>query len=321
MKAFLTGATGFLGRNLVELLQAKGWELHAYVRESSDTSGLKNINFIRGDLFHEADKLLPKNLDALFHIAGDTNQWYKNNQRQYRVNVDLTKSLVHAAIKNQTQKFILTSSVAAFGMHDSKITEKTPSNALSKGTNYHRTKFLGQQEVLKRSQDIHTVVLNPCSIMGKYDKQNWSQLFTLLQQDALPGIPNASSSYCYVGEVAKAHLSAFEKAASGEKFILGGPEHSFTEVIQRVQNLLGKDKSIPVLPRPLLLTLGFLQETLSRLTQKEPDLTLAKAKLITNRATGDSSKAVKELGYNDSVPLETMLQECFEWLKQENLLQ
>jgi dihydroflavonol-4-reductase len=317
MRAFLTGATGFLGRHLCEILRDEGWEIYAYKRASSKTQGLNFANFVEGDLFTDAEKILPDNLDAIFHIAGDTNLWKPNNKRQYRVNVELTKALIDAAIKKGVPRFIHTSSIAAFGMQTGLIDESTMSNAETKGTNYHLTKYLGQQEVLKRKDEIHVAILNPCSIMGKYDEHNWSQLFTLIQQDSLPGIPNASSSYCYVREVAKAHLTAFHKAPNGEKYILGGPHHTFQEVTERIGKMLKKDKKVPVIPAPLLYGLGVLQESLSYLTKKEPDMTLAKAKLITNHALGDSSKAVKELGYDHKIPLDKMLQECFDWLKEE----
>ena len=117
---------------------------------------------------------MPEEVDAVFHLAGDTSTWSKNNDRQYRINVEGTVNMLDAAVEKKARRFIYTSSISAFGFHDGPVSEETVSTAMQSGVNYHKTKYLAEQEVKKRSGKLQTVVLNPCNVIGPYDRINWA---------------------------------------------------------------------------------------------------------------------------------------------------
>ena len=89
--AFVTGATGFVGLNLVQQLMVQGWDVTALHRASSDLSFLKRFNprLAIGEITAPDSLLLaiPQGCDTVFHVAGNTNMWRQRNAEQTRDNV------------------------------------------------------------------------------------------------------------------------------------------------------------------------------------------------------------------------------------------
>lgn len=326
MKAFVTGGTGFLGLNVIQQLLAKGWQVIAMHRPNSNISDLANLDvtLVEGSLTDpmSLQEIISNDLDAIFHIAGDTNMWSRNNDRQFQTNVVGTQNLVDVALQKKIGRFIHTSSISAYGFHDSVITELDKSKALESSVNYLKTKYLGEKVVKDAValQGLDAVVLNPCAIIGAYDRHNWSQLFTMIKNGKLPGIPSGEGSYCHVNEVAAAHIAAFEKGRSGENYILAGTDCAFLEVVTKIGKLVNKPTAKKTVPKWLLEIVGSVSGWMSLITNKEPTMTPEKATMVSKRVVASSVKAIMELGYVDNVSIDVMLEECFDWMKSERLI-
>ena len=84
--AFVTGGTGFIGINLVELLVNEGWDVTALHRSTSDLTYLKRfpIRLAEGSITDRESlgKAIPQGTDVVFHVAGDTNMWSRRNAQQ-----------------------------------------------------------------------------------------------------------------------------------------------------------------------------------------------------------------------------------------------
>ncbi len=192
--AFVTGGTGFVGRNLIEQLVANSWHVIALHRQTSGIAALQglNVQLAEGSITdpQSLQRAVPDKVDAVFHVAGNTNMWSLLNTRQTRENVDGTRNMVATAIKSRAGRFIHTSSIIAYGLHSERITEKTTSTAAGSRINYMRSKYLAEQEVLKGvDQGLDAVILNPANIIGPYDKRNWGGLIRQLHRGKLPGLP------------------------------------------------------------------------------------------------------------------------------------
>ncbi|WP_067515047.1 NAD-dependent epimerase/dehydratase family protein [Endozoicomonas ascidiicola] len=326
MKALVTGGSGFLGINLIKQLLDKHWEVIATHRASSNIKDLQalNVTLLEVDLESPSDlsAKIPEGLDAIFHVAGDTSLWAANNERQHRMNVTVTENLITAALEKRVKRFIHTSSISAYGFHQQTINESSPSSAITSGVNYLRTKYLGEMVVKKavKEHQLDAVILNPCAIIGPHDRQSWAQLFSMISNDTLPGVPPGEGSYCHVREVAAAHIAAFEQGKTGENYILGGVDCKFLEVVNTISRLMGKPERKRTIPAWALRLLGKVSDLGANITGKEPEITTEKAKLVSKRVVASSSKAVSELGYRNDVPINEMLEDCFDWLKQEQLV-
>lgn len=322
--AFVTGATGFLGTNLVRELIAQNWQVTAIKRPSSSTKYLKplNINLHLGDV-EDADSLrtaMPQGVNAVFHVAASTNLWSKHNQRQYRTNVEGTKNLLQVSLEKNAGRFIHTSSVAAYGIHEEDIIENSLSNALDTGINYHITKYLSEEEVKKSvTEGLDAVILNPAHIVGPYDLHNWVQIFKNVYRQSLPGIPPTLGSFTYAPEVAKAHIRAYEVGIRGENYLLGGVKASMLEFVNYIERFLDKPVSKKTTPPWFLHLATKFYQLGSLFTGKEPLLTPEKTTLLTHHVLCDDSKARRILDFK-AVPLETIVRETCSWLKKEDLL-
>ena len=113
MLAFVTGATGFIGLNLIEQLTAAGWNVVALHRQSSDLTYLQRFDVRRvvGDIADIAavERAMPEEVDAVFHTAADLSSWSRNNERQTRTNILGTHNVVATALKRGAKRFVHTS--------------------------------------------------------------------------------------------------------------------------------------------------------------------------------------------------------------------
>ncbi len=323
-RAFVTGATGFLGLNLVQLLVSKGWEVYALHRKSSNLKYLNQFSVkLKEGSVEEIGSLqaaIPEGVEAIFHVAASTNLWSRFNKQQYQTNVVGTQNMVKVAMDKQCGRFIHTSSIAAYGLNENAVTEESPSNALDSGINYYVTKYMSEQEVRKATQNgLDAVILNPAHIVGPYDTHNWVQIFKNVYHDTLPGVPPTQGSFTYAPEVAKAHLRAFEVGQVGTNYLLGGVKASMLEFVNAIQALMGKKLSQSTTPAWLLKMLTWGYQVGSLFSDKEPLLTPEKTKLLTHNVLCNDKKAQDQLSFKP-VPLQTIVENTYQWLQEEDQL-
>jgi len=317
-QAFVTGATGFLGVNLVNLLLQNGWQVTAIHRKPIVHPLLINkpISWVHASLDDVSSLKLamPKSGCTIFHLASDTTQWKRNYARQTKTNVVGTKNLLAVAQEAPVDCFVYTSSITAFGLPSGLITEETPSVAKASKSNYAKTKWQAEELVREaQTRGLKTVITNPCHIIGPWDTNNWIHLFKAVLEDNLPGIPPATGIFSWVDEVAKAHIAAAEKGKSGENYILGGPHHTMLNLVNEVQRQLGKPVSKKASPPWLLRGIEPLMRFRSLLDGKEPQLTPDKVLMLTHSLQADDSKARNELGYQHKT-LPEMVEKTLAWL-------
>ncbi len=322
--AFVTGATGFLGLNLVAELVAGGWRVVALHRAGSRLDDLARFPVERAvadvtDL-EALRRAMPEQPDAVFHVAGDTSVWSRERERQRRTNVEGTRQVVRVARERGARRLVHTSSIAAFGPQAGPLDERRPSTAPRSRVNYARTKWEAELEVRAGiARGLDAVLLNPANVVGPFDRSNWSRLFRLVREGALPGAMPGTASWCDARAVARAHLAAFERGRRGESYLLGGADASYAEVLALVGELVGRRPPARVLPAWVLRTVAAASEAASRVTGRAPDLTPDAVQLMVDMPTCDSGKAIRELGY-EPASLRAMFTACRDWLREERLL-
>jgi len=325
-KAFVTGGTGFIGINLLELLVQKNWDVTVLHRPSSDTRWIRQlpVHFTTGSItdLSSLEKAVPDDTDVIFHLAGDTNLWRGHNDRQRRVNVEGTANMVQIAGKKGVRVFIHTSSTSAWGtMSGKRVTEQLPQEGHASRVNYELTKWEGEQIVLEQAPDsMKVVILNPAAVTGPYDLKNWGRLFFALRDGKLPGTPDGIISVNHVREVAQAHLSAVDKGRDRERYILAGEDCRFSEFVAEIAHASGIESVPKRIPTPLLKFLASVQGVVAALRRTEPSLTPELVKIMTrSNLSFSSQKAIEELNYQ-IIPMKQSVRETYRWLKSEELL-
>jgi dihydroflavonol-4-reductase len=322
--AFVTGATGFVGLNLLQELHGAGWRVVACHRTGSNLRSLQRF----APELRVADVLdlpallaaMPEQVDAVFHLAASINFWRPRNTEQTLINVQGTRHVVEAALQRKARRFIHMSSLAAWGpAQGDVIDESTPSRAQAHPVNYFRTKWLAEQEVLGAvPRGLPACVLNPGNILGPSDTQTWARSFRMAKQRQLPFLPPGGGPFCHVQDVARATLAAVERGRVGERYVLGGVHASYRELFEAVCSLLGVPCP-PVAPTWLFTALAVLSDGWSRVSRNEPDLTPDMASVLGVDFDARSAKAERELGYQRQ-PFSKQVQDTFDWLRGEQLI-
>jgi dihydroflavonol-4-reductase len=319
--AFVTGATGFVGLNLVKELMIRGWDVTALHRPSSD---LKLLRRFRSKLavagLNDASSLqaaIPQGTDTVFHVAGNTNMWRGGNAEQTRDNVDGTRHVVEAALAKRVRRLVVTSSISAYGPVDGEITEETPSLAATSSVNYQRTKWQAQE--LARAavpKGLEVVIMQPGAIMGPYDIGTWSRLFLMVRDGKLPGVPPSLLTFTHVREVVGAHIVAADKGQNGGSYLLGGENRTMMELVREISALVGKPSPAKETSLGVLRVIAVVGDLASRFTGKAPPITPEMASLMSRRVSTTSAKAHSDLGYK-IVPLKEMVKDCYDWMAAE----
>jgi len=323
--ALVTGASGFVGNNLVRQLLQQGWQVSALCRHSSDLRDLPlpDLRICYGDL---TDRDSVRNAvsdrpDCIFHTAADTSVWSGHRQRQQQINVTGTRHVVEAAIRYQISRLVYTSSFATWGFQRHRFDETTAADTGAHWIHYIRSKSSARDIVLDavREQGLQAVILCPGHILGPHDRHNWARLFIMLAQQTLPGVPPGSGAFADVEEVAKAHVRAATVGQPGEQYLLGGAEVSYLALLQRAAQLLQVPAPQRTTPAWLLKSLARVLHWRSKITGSEPRITPEAAAMVTAHMHCDSSKAMRELDYRVT-ELDPLLRKTLDWLRQQDLL-
>jgi dihydroflavonol-4-reductase len=175
MRVFITGATGFIGANLLRLLLQQGYEVRALVRPTSRLDNLRglDVEIVKGDLNNPDLWQLMVGCQVLFHVAAHYSLWQCDRDQLYDHNVLGTRNVLGAARKANIERSVYTSSVAAIcvGMPPGTIVDETHQSPLDKLVgHYKKSKFLAEQEAWTAVEaGLDVVVVNPSSPIGSLD--------------------------------------------------------------------------------------------------------------------------------------------------------
>jgi dihydroflavonol-4-reductase len=323
--AFVTGATGFLGLNLVDALLDCNWHVVALHRKTSNVSRLRarGVDLAEGTLDDRTSltRAIPEHCDAVFHVAGNISLWSRNDVQQTKDNVEGTRNVAAAALAQKAKRFVHTSTVAVWGeQHDLPYDESATQHGTTSRINYQRSKALGELEIRKAiERGLDAVIMNPSHIVGRYDTEGWSKSIRLVAEGKLPGIPPGKGSFCDAGAVARAHVASVDRGRSGENYILGGADATYLELVTVIGELLGKKVGKSAVPIWLIALLSGLTRFGSLFTGRQPAVTKEMLAGLTHHEIVNCEKAVRELGY-EKVPLLKMVETALAWQVEEGIV-
>src|SRR5947209_4590211 len=230
MKTLVTGATGFVGSHVAQLLAAQGADLRLLVRASSNTGNLSDLKGERiiGDLrdFDSLKKAV-QGCEFVFHVAADYRLWVRDPEQMYRSNVEGTRAIIRAARECGVRRLIYTSSVATMGFTTTGhiASETSPVSIRDMVGHYKRSKFMAEQIAIEAGKNgVNVVVVNPTTPVGEQDIKPTptGRIIVDFLKRNFPAYVDTGLNVVDVKEVARGHLLAMEKAVPGERYILGG---------------------------------------------------------------------------------------------------
>lgn len=326
-KALVTGAAGFIGSNLVNVLLEEGISVRAMILPGEDTRNLKGLDVetVEGNVLDppSVDAAL-KGCDTLFHLAAIFSIWVRDRSVFYKVNLQGSRNVLWAAKRAEVEKIVYTSSIAGLGIKPGKqlSDETVPFNQYGQG-DYIITKHLSQEEALTFARDggLPLVVVNPCFPYGEGDVAPTPTGKIIL--DTANGMQimsfNAGLNIVDVRDVAKGHLLAAKHGKAGEMYILGNQNVTVHELLEMVAEVAELDVRFVKVPVQLARIAGVAFKKFADLTGIPPITTKDEVDYSKQYLFFDISKAREKLGYEPG-PVKDSLRRAIEWYRREGYI-
>ena len=325
--AFVTGATGLLGNNLVRLLVSRGVRVRALARSPEKAAkqfGDLPLETVVGDMRNVsafASRL--EGVDVIFHTAAFFRDNYKGGKHWkelYDANVAGTSDLLFCAHGARVRRFVHTSSVGVLTGRRGQLIDETMLRTAKDADDYYLSKILSDRAVeafLGKHADLWASMVLPGWMVGPGDLGPTSsgQLILDYLGGKLPGIPQATFSVVDARDVAEAHWRAASRGRRGERYLAAGRHMSMEElfrVLEQVSGVVGPRFRVPF---PLLFALAAANELWSGMTRKPALISMATARLMKNerdRARFNHEKSERELGLAFR-PVEETLRDTICW--------
>jgi len=310
-KVLVTGATGFLGKYVVEELVEHGYQVRAFGRNSQVGQSLEDssVSFFQGDLTKAEDLLEAcQEMDMVVHAGALSTVWGPWEDF-YQANVLGTKYVLEACRQTGIQRLVYVSSPSIYaaprdqlGIKESDAPEENNLN------NYIRSK-LASEKLFKDYADVPSIILRPRGLFGIGDTSILPRVINLSQKLGIPLIGDGRQlmDMTCVENVALAIRLAIEALeAKGEVYnITNGEPRAFRDLLEESLKGLGYPIKYRKLPASLLAgiasSLEFLYKSLN--LKGEPPLTRYTYYLLRYSQTLDISKAERELGYHPKISI------------------
>ncbi len=273
MKAYITGATGRLGRSVLEQVDA--------IPLVRTKSGLPNeivTNFSEASL-----KKILKDATHIIHLAGSVRTWDKNFLQE--ANVELTRRIVNASPPNC--HIVFAGSITVYGKELEQIPadEGTPTNPDS---DYSRTKLEAEQ--LVRTKKKHTILR--LGVLYGPQFEDYFMVLHMIEKHKMKIFGDGSNriSFVHADDCATVFPKALRKTGT---FVVSGPSATQRQIYTYAAHALGAIPPNSTMPIWLAKLFARLEET-----KKTPKLTREHISILSADRVFDYSKAQQELGFN-----------------------
>ncbi len=324
MNAFVTGAAGFVGANVVRDLLAHGWRVRVLLR-TPDPPALAGLAVepIAGDLFAPGLSAAMRGCDAVFNVAALYSLWRRDRAAVMRTNVEGTRNILRAARAAGVGRVVHTSSVAAIGVRGGASADETYQSSYGRLIGvYKKSKYLGEQvarEAAAAGQDV--VIVNPSTPIGPWDVKPTptGEIVVRFARGAMPAYVDTGLNLIDVRDCAAGHRLAFERGIAGQRYILGNENVSLRELFTRLALLTGRPVPRWRVPRILPLVYAALGEYIFAPLGGSPDVPLESVRMAKGRMYYDARKAVTELGLPQS-DVTHALRDAVQWFSEHGYL-
>jgi farnesol dehydrogenase len=327
VKVFVTGATGFIGIQLVKQLAGRGFQVHALYRseEKARLITIDGVSLYKGDIMNCASLLeAMKGCEEVYHIAAFAGVWSKDPSTIHRFNVDGTLNVFETAKKCGVRRIVVTSTAGILGPSEKgPVHEESPVPS-SFFTPYEESKFLMEQELKKINlHKPEVIIVNPTRVYGpgylsesngvtkmikRYLEGNWR---------LIPGSGASYGNYVHVEDVVSGHLLAMEYGKSGERYLLGGENITYNQLFTYVRVASGLHKTLYKVPLWIMLSAAFFMLTFSKIFGRKPLIVPGLVRKFNHNWVVSSEKAIREINYNPR-GAETGITQTVEWIQSIN---
>lgn len=309
----ITGSTGFLGEHVARVAVARGWAVRGLARSPSPILAELGVDEVRGDVT-SADEVAGAvaGIDAVFHLAGLVSRDPDDGQRMMRVHVDGTRTVLRECARAGVHRVVLASSsgtVAVSRLEEVHDEAADYATRVVAGWPYYCSKIYQEKVALELGQELglEVVVVSPSLLLGPGDRrQSSTQDVQRFLRRQIPIVPPGGLNFVDVRDAAEATVAAMERGRAGERYLLGGPNWTFREFFGRLERVAKQPGPRLRMPNGLARAGASLLERAYRAAGKEPPLGRISVEMSEHFWYVDSSKAERELGFEQRDPQLTL---------------
>jgi dihydroflavonol-4-reductase len=326
MRAFVTGATGFIGSSVVRTLLDRNVGVRALCRPGSVRTNLDglDVEVVEGDLRNpESLRRGMAGCELVFHVGALYSFWARPRGLIYEVNVEGTRHVFDAAKAAGVERVVHTSSVATLGTRgDGRPADETTPTSLDRIIgDYKKSKYLAEQVALDYAKQLPIVIVNPSFPVGPRDIKPTPTGQTILDflQRKMPAYIETGMNIVDVEDVALGHWLAAEVGRVGERYILGGENVSMKGMLDLLSDITGLPSPRVRVPYRPILALSYLNAAFCRFFPRvTPRMTPETIRMSSHLMYFDPSKAVRELGLPQT-PARDALAKAVAWFRAKGL--
>lgn len=327
-KAFVTGASGFIGSAVVRELLADGVEVRVLMRANADHAAIKglSVEVITGDV--NDPRALARGLvgcDVCFHVAGMNTLWLRGASEikaMYEANETGAELVLKTAAMAGCERIVHCSSVVTVAQPREKrqADERDHPKLEDLSVHYARSKFLGEERARKLAKEgAPVVIVNPSAPMGPFDVKPTPTgrvvLDFLLRK--MPGYMETGLNVIDVHDCARGHILAAQKGEVGERYILAHENLSIREIFEKLAEITGLPAPKFKVPKWVALTASFASEVKAKVLGKPPKVPLAGVRMALKPMFYSNARAVAELGLKTRPAIEA-LRRAAAWFVEHN---
>jgi dihydroflavonol-4-reductase len=308
MRAFVTGATGFIGGHVVRKLRQRGDDVVALVRSPEKGGELRQLGceLLEGSLSDDAAiRRGVQGADAVLHVGAAYKVGIPRSQRPALedANVRGTERVLDAALDAGVRRVVHVSTGNVYGNTRRRVVDESyvrpqPPDFLSY---YDQTKYEAHQVALDRiAKGAPVVIVQPCAVYGPGDP---SEVGNMIEQTRTGKLkmrmfPDAGFNFAYVEDIAEGILLAHDGGQIGESYNLGGPKSTMGELVDKTAALSGRKPPRLTMPPVLMKVAIPVGPLVGKLMGFPPNLSelIRTSDGVTFWMTDE--KARRELGYH-----------------------
>jgi nucleoside-diphosphate-sugar epimerase len=303
MRYFVTGATGFIGQEVVRQLISAGHSVNALVREEkrAEKINTRSVNLFIGDVANrDSMRAGMRGVDGIFHIAG----WYKVGTRDQsggeRINILGTRNVLELMKEMNIPKGVYTSTLGIYSDTHGKLVDETYTFNGRHLSEYDRTKAAAHRiafEMIKTGLPL--VIVMPGVVYGPGDTSSFRRNLIEYLTGKLRMIPRRTAfTYAHVEDVAHGHILAMDKGKIGETYHICG-EAATAESLFKVANQI-TDRPTPRTISPGVIKFSGKLMEFFEIFLPVPEVYSSENLRVIAGVTyiGSNKKAMRELGYS-----------------------
>ncbi|MDE2938282.1 MAG: NAD-dependent epimerase/dehydratase family protein [Chloroflexota bacterium] len=319
-RVLVTGASGFIGRHVVNSAVERGYEVAALVRDRvAYGNPPRQVAVIEGDVRDpSAVRSALKGCRAVIHVAALYSFDSSLARLMYDINVGGTKNVLRMALEAGVDRFVYTGTVGTTAFSRKRLaTEKDVAGPEAIKGDYKRTKYEAEQIVLQASlRGAPVIRVCPTTPIGPGDAKPTptGKIVLDFMRHRMPAYVDTGLNFVHVKDVAEGHLLALERGEPGARYLLGNVEGNLT--LRQAFGILSQLTSVPVprvlLPHPAVLSASWLSTVGAKLLGRAAPIPMEAVRMSATRMWVDPSWTVSKLGMPQTSILQAF-EEAVNW--------